>query len=80
MHTIIVPIKKLGGDVSGFYMNEKPRINCIQCKHYAVTWDTHFPKGCRLFKFKSRAAPSQTVYEATGTPCEHYCRKAVAGK
>ncbi len=54
---------------------EKPRINCVKCEYYVVTWDTHFPKGCRLFKFKSKLVPSQTVYEATGKLCEEFVEK-----
>lgn len=48
-----------------------PTVDCVQCKHYYVTWDKDFPKGCKLFGFKSKNAPSYLVYEATGAPCEH---------
>jgi hypothetical protein len=53
-------------------MSTDPRIDCRRCKHYYITWDTHFPHGCRLFGFKSKTLPSMTVREATGAPCEHH--------
>ena len=56
-------------------MPEKTPGDCSTCKHYYVTWDKDFPKGCKLFGFKSKNAPSNLVYEATGAPCEHYEEK-----
>jgi hypothetical protein len=57
-------------------MQEKPKDNCLKCGHFYITWDTHFPRGCKLFGFKSKHLPSQTVYEATGNFCEHFVEKA----
>ena len=56
-------------------MPGKPTINCSKCQHFYVTWDKSFPNGCKLFRFKSKTVPSQTVYEATGAPCEHFSEK-----
>ena len=56
-------------------MNEKSRIDCLKCENYYVTWDAHFPKGCKIFKVKTKLMPSQLVFEATGAPCEHFLEK-----
>jgi hypothetical protein len=32
-------------------------ITCHKCLHYYVTWDQHFPHGCRIMGFKSRPMP-----------------------
>lgn len=53
----------------------KDSINCIKCKHYIVTWDSRFPRGCRLFDFKGAAMPSITVYQSTGAPCQNFQEK-----
>jgi hypothetical protein len=52
-------------------------VNCLKCKQYYVTWDAKFPKGCKLFKFKSKSSPSILVFEATGAMCEHFEEKPV---
>jgi hypothetical protein len=44
-------------------------IACHQCRHYFVTWDVHFPHGCRAHGFKSKKSPAQEVYEASGMQC-----------
>lgn len=51
-------------------------INCIKCKNFYVTWDVSFPKGCKLFDFKSKQMPSVLVQQATGTPCRNFVEKA----
>jgi len=38
--------------------NEK-MIDCHKCEHYYVTWDKHFPHGCKAMKFKSKQLPVQ---------------------
>ncbi len=50
-------------------------INCIKCKHYFVTWDARFPRGCSLFGFKGAMMPSVTVLQATGAPCKNFVAK-----
>jgi hypothetical protein len=44
-------------------------IACHQCRHYFITWDAHFPYGCRAHAFKSKNSPAQEVYEASGVQC-----------
>jgi len=44
-------------------------IDCHKCKHYYVTWDKHFPHGCRAMKFKSKELSSYVVGRSSGMPC-----------
>jgi len=48
---------------------EDKKINCLLCKHYYVTWDPQFPKGCRAYQFKSNRLPSVEVLRASGEIC-----------
>ncbi|WP_342515549.1 hypothetical protein [Sutcliffiella sp. FSL R7-0096] len=41
----------------------------MKCKHYYVTWDANFPKGCRAFGFKTNQVPSVAVLRSSGSPC-----------
>ena len=50
-------------------MPKRKPINCLACKHYYVTWDRHFPYGCRKFEFKSKQVPSAEVLVSTGHRC-----------
>ncbi|MCI3920958.1 uracil-DNA glycosylase [Paenibacillus sp. TRM 82003] len=60
-------------------MNENiARINCLKCKHYYVTWDPQFPRGCRAFNFKTSAMPSATVLSSSGSPCMKFEPKGPA--
>jgi hypothetical protein len=51
------------------------RVNCYQCKHFYVTWDPRFPKGCRAFGFKTVTMPSMTVFQSSGRPCMKFEQK-----
>ena len=51
------------------------RMNCQKCAYYFVTWDPSFPRGCRLYGFKSVLQPSAAVYDATGARCQNYDEK-----
>lgn len=46
--------------------------DCLKCKHYYVTWDASFPRGCRIFDFKSQQLPSMEVFRNTGRHCPSY--------
>ena len=59
---------------------ESKRINCLACRHYYVTWDAAFPKGCRAFSFKSARLPSAEVLQASGRPCLKFTPKTKGGK
>jgi len=49
--------------------NEKRKINCRECVHYYITWDTATPYGCRAMGFKGKQMPSITVFHSTGKSC-----------
>jgi len=51
------------------------RINCMKCEHYYITWDMNFPRGCRIYEFKTREWPSAVVYRSSGIPCMNYKEK-----
>lgn len=55
-------------------------VNCIKCKHYQVTWDPKFPRGCKLFGFKGVTMPSILVQQATGVPCKNFEFKTTVSK
>jgi len=55
--------------------NKGSQINCAKCKYFYVTWDPNFPRGCRMFGFKTKTMPSFTVLEAIGKPCTGYTIK-----
>ncbi len=54
-------------------VNEK--INCIKCIHYYITWDSSFPKGCKIYGFKSLNLPSILVKQSSGVPCSKFTQK-----
>ena len=43
--------------------------DCLCCRHYEVTWEPAFPRGCRLFAIKCRNLPSMEVFISTGKHC-----------
>lgn len=51
-------------------MNKK--INCFKCKYLYITWDSNFPKGCKIIGFKSKELPSVAVLKNTGIPCQMF--------
>jgi hypothetical protein len=51
------------------------RIDCFNCRHFYITWDKSFPKGCEAIGFKSEKMPSVVVYEASGTACLRFAKK-----
>nr|WP_097157187.1 uracil-DNA glycosylase [Bacillus oleivorans] len=47
----------------------------MQCQHFYVTWDTRFPRGCRVYGFKTRQLPSVEVFRASGMKCLKFEKK-----
>jgi hypothetical protein len=43
--------------------------DCFKCRHFYVTWDPSFPRGCRAFGIKSGNVPALEVRRATGRDC-----------
>jgi hypothetical protein len=67
-------IDKRGASAGG--TGQPNGINCPKCKFFYVTWDPSFPRGCRLYGFKTATSPSYMVREATGKPCPHFSPKS----
>lgn len=53
--------------------NEK--INCQKCIYFYVTWDPSYPKGCKLYGFKSMNLPYILVKQSTGLPCDKFTQR-----
>jgi hypothetical protein len=51
------------------------KVNCMQCVHFAVSWDPKYPRACKLFGFKSGRMPSASVYEDSGYDCLGFVKK-----
>lgn len=51
-------------------------INCRNCKHYYITWEKHFPHGCRAMGFKSAQLPAVTVRNSSHKDCLLFKEKA----
>jgi len=54
---------------------QKRRINCFKCKHFYVTWDKNFPRGCKAMGFKTKRIPSEDVYRSSGMDCLNFEKK-----
>ncbi len=50
--------------------------DCFKCKHYYVTWDAKFPRGCKVYEVKSASVPSLVVAQATREGCTAFEEKA----
>jgi len=50
-------------------------IDCHKCKHYYVTWDKHFPHGCKAMEFKSKQLPSIVVFVSSNIECLVFKKK-----
>jgi len=55
-------------------------IDCRTCKHYHITWDKHFPYGCKAMGFKSSTLPAREVFLSSGTRCEFFERKGTGAR
>jgi hypothetical protein len=53
----------------------KDKVDCYNCKHFAVTWEPKFPRSCKFFGFKTTQLPSMAVLKSSGSPCEGFERK-----
>ncbi|MBL7664642.1 MAG: hypothetical protein JNM93_05875 [Bacteriovoracaceae bacterium] len=52
----------------------------MKCRHYQVTWDKNFPRGCRLFQIKSKQSPATVVKQNTGSHCQEFQERKAAKK
>lgn len=53
----------------------KDKIDCFQCRHFFVTWDKEFPRGCRALGFKSKEMPHLLVVQSSGMKCLKFEKK-----
>ncbi len=51
--------------------------DCLKCKHFYVTYDPKFPRGCRVYRFKSNRPPSRVVLESSGSHCQLFLKKEI---
>ncbi|WP_242656468.1 uracil-DNA glycosylase [Ruminiclostridium hungatei] len=56
-------------------LNMTEKANCLNCKHYYITWERNMPYGCRSFGFKSRRMPSMVVLQSSGKECQAFEKK-----
>ena len=52
-------------------------IDCHKCEYYYVTWDKHFPHGCKVMNFKSKQLPSTTVFVSSNSECLLFKKKTI---
>ena len=50
-------------------------VDCLNCRHYRITWDPNFPKGCRAMGFKTRQWPWMEVLRTSGETCMKFQEK-----
>jgi hypothetical protein len=62
----------------GVSVMKPEKIDCFKCRHFFVTWDKKFPRGCRALGFKSKDMPSQMVFQASGMQCLKFEKKETA--
>ena len=48
---------------------------CFRCRHFYVTWDKKFPRGCKAMGFVSRDMPSLVVRDASAMKCLKFKEK-----
>lgn len=57
--------------------DNKEKINCFTCKHFYITWDKRYSRGCKAMGFKSEQMPSHVVRQTSGIECGRYERKGL---
>ena len=56
-------------------MGEDRKVNCFQCRHFTVTWNSKFPRACKFYGFKTAEFPSATILRTTGSACLGFEKK-----
>jgi hypothetical protein len=52
--------------------------NCLQCRHFYITWDPKTPNGCRRFGIQCKDRPSQIIASAGLGECQGFEEKRKA--
>ena len=56
---------------------EREKIDCFKCKHFYITWEQSFPRGCKAMGFKSKEMPADVVYQSSGMECMRFEEKEI---
>ena len=51
------------------------KIDCFQCEHFNITWESKTPRACKLYGFKTASMPSVVFYNTTGSQCVGFKKK-----
>jgi hypothetical protein len=46
--------------------------NCVQCKHFYITWNPKIPNGCKKFGIQCQDKPSNIVAAAGMGDCQGF--------
>ncbi|MFW8602037.1 uracil-DNA glycosylase [Desulfobacterota bacterium M19] len=52
-----------------------PKVLCIACRFFYITYEPALPYGCRAMNFKSRQMPSRVVFANSGLQCQAFQSK-----
>jgi len=52
-----------------------PEVDCLKCEHFEITWNTDFPRACKVFEIRTANIPSVDVKRATGKQCPSFTLK-----
>lgn len=52
--------------------------DCRQCRYFYITWDRHFPYGCRFFNIKTSSRPNLEVVKISALSCQGFQPKNTA--
>ena len=50
-------------------------VNCFIFKHFYITWEKNFPRGCKALGFKSVEMPFNVVSQSSGLRCLYFEQK-----
>ena len=50
-------------------------VNCFKCQHFYITYDLHFPYGCKAVGFKSRLMPVREMFINSRIECQLFKEK-----
>lgn len=48
------------------------RVNCFKCRHFYITWEKYFQRGCRAHAIKTMDIPSVVVRRISGLECQSF--------
>ncbi|MBF0453548.1 MAG: uracil-DNA glycosylase [Magnetococcales bacterium] len=52
-----------------------PRILCLDCRHFKITWEPSHPRACQAMGFKTKNWPCFEVLNTSGEPCMKFSPK-----